>query len=83
MPYERSQALEKRLQQLLGLLRRGRQSAESLAAALEISQPTVSRCLAALRKRGHSIKAVKDERGWAYRLGSSDGGSSRNAKGVS
>ena len=82
MPYERSQALEQRLQQLLDLLRRGRHSAESLAAALEISQPTVSRCLAALRKRGHLIKAVKDERGWAYRLGGNHG-ASRNAKGVS
>jgi biotin operon repressor len=68
MPYERSQALEKRLQELLALLKGGRHSTPTLASALEISQPTVCRCLAALRKRGYQIRAVKDEEGWSYRL---------------
>lgn len=69
MPYERSQALEKRLQDLLGLLRFGRHSSQTLARALAVSQPTISRCLAALRKRGYVIRAVKDEAGWSYRMG--------------
>ena len=83
MPYERSQALEKRLQELLGLLRNGRHSAPTLADALDISQPTVSRCLAALRKRGYTIRAVKDEQGWCYRLAADGSGSTRNVKGLS
>ena len=76
MPYERSQALEQRLQELLGLIRGGQYSASSLATALAVSQPTVSRCLAALRKRGHKIRAVKDGHGWSFRLAS-------DARGVS
>jgi len=70
MPYERSQALEKRLQDLLGLLREGRHSAPTLASELDVSQPTVARCVAALRKRGYMIRAVKDREGWSYRLSS-------------
>ena len=70
MSYERSQALEKRLQDLVGLLREGRQSAPMLASELEVSQPTVARCVAALRKRGHVITAMKDREGWSYCLAS-------------
>jgi biotin operon repressor len=72
MPYERSQALEKRLQDLLSLLREGRHSAPTLACKLEVSQPTVARCLAALRKRGYMIRALKGCQGWSYHL-SADG----------
>lgn len=82
MPYERSRALEKRLQDLLGLLRNGRYSAPTLARELKVSQPTISRCLTALRKRGHAIRAVKDGIGWSYRLASDRNyGSSHIAKG--
>lgn len=72
MPYERSQALEKRLQDLLGLLRHGRYSAPTLARELDVSQPTIARCLTALRQRGYAIRAAKDQDGWAYRLAASD-----------
>ena len=82
MPYERSQALEKRLQDLLGLLRDGRHSSQTLALALEVSQPTISRCLAALRKRGHVIRAVKDEAGWSYRMASGGNGNSQTVIGL-
>ena len=78
MPYERSQALEKRLQDILGLLRGDRHSAPTLANKLEISQPTVARCVAALRKRGHAIRAVKDCQGWSYRLTSDGVGTARS-----
>jgi biotin operon repressor len=70
MPYERSRALEKRLQDLLELLREGRHSAPTLAGELDVSQPTVARCVAALRNRGYTILAVKDRDGWSYRLSS-------------
>jgi len=70
MPYERSQELEQRLQRLVGLLRTGRHSTPTLAEELSVSEPTVSRCLTALRKRGYGIKALKDESGWSYRLSS-------------
>ena len=82
MPYERSQALEKRLQDLLGLLRGGRHSAPTLANELEISRPTVARCVAALRERGYAIRAVKDRQGWSYRL-FSDGVGTARSKGLS
>jgi Mn-dependent DtxR family transcriptional regulator len=72
MPYERSQALEKRLQDLVGMLRKGRHSAHTLAGELDVSPPTVARCVAALRKRGYMIRAVKDRDGWSYRLSSED-----------
>ena len=68
MVYTRSQAIEKRLLDVLDLVRGGRQSTPTLARTLDISQPTVSRCLAALRQRGYSIRAVKDEIGWSYAL---------------
>ena len=68
MPYERSQALEQRLQDVLGLLRAGGYSTPTLAEHLGVSQPTVARCLTALRKRGYLIKAIKDQRGWSYRM---------------
>ncbi len=81
MPYERSQALENRLQDLLGLLRNGRHSVPTLARALEVSQPTISRCLAALRKRGYGIRAIRDPEGWSYRLAPEAGGPPRQGKG--
>lgn len=68
MFYQRSQQIEQRLFDLLQLIRTGRYSTPLLAASLGISQPTVSRCIAALRERGYSIRAVKDEKGWGYEL---------------
>ena len=73
MVYKRSQAIEKRLHDILDLILRGRHSTPTLARALDISQPTVSRCLTALRQRGYSIRAVKDEIGWSYELAAEPG----------
>ena len=41
------------------LVREGQQSTPTLAKALNISEPTVSRCLKALRSRGYAIPGDK------------------------
>jgi biotin operon repressor len=68
MLYRRSQEIEKRLADLVQLIRTGRHSTPTLAAALGISRPTVARCITALRERGYTIRAVKDAQGWCYEL---------------
>lgn len=68
MPYRRSQEMEKRLHDLVDLVRSGRHSNPTLARALHTSQPTVFRCLHALRERGYEIRSVRDHGGWRYEL---------------
>lgn len=68
MPYRKSQAIERRLHDLIDLVREGPYSTPRLARALQTSQPTVSRCLHALRERGYQIRSVRDEKGWRYEL---------------
>jgi biotin operon repressor len=68
MLYNRSLEIERRLDDVLKLVREGQQSAPTLAKALNISKPTVSRCLRALRNRGHAIRAVKRGETWSYEL---------------
>jgi biotin operon repressor len=66
--YVRSLEIEQRLDLLLALVREGRHSTPALAQALSVSIPTVSRCIQALRARGHTIKATKRGDGWAFVL---------------
>jgi biotin operon repressor len=68
MLYDRSLEIEQRLGDVLKLVRGGQQSTPTLAKALNISEPTVSRCLKALRNRGYSIRAVKRGESWSYEL---------------
>jgi biotin operon repressor len=68
MLYKRLHEIERRLNEILKLVAQGRQSTPTLAKALNISQPTVSRCLTALRERGYSIQAVKRGNYWSYEL---------------
>ncbi|MBK5292827.1 MAG: ArsR family transcriptional regulator [Acidobacteriia bacterium] len=68
MIYNRSQAIEKRLRDIIDLVSCGRHSTPTLARALKVSEPTVSRCLTALRQRGYLIRPVKDESGWSYEV---------------
>ena len=68
MLYQRSFAREKRLCETLDLIRKGHHSTPTLAAALKVSIPTVSRCITALRERGYGIGSVRDESGWHYVL---------------
>jgi len=68
MVYGRSQMIENRLSDMLRLIRSGGESTPSLAEKLGISQPTVSRCLSALRERGFTIRSVREDRGWSYEI---------------
>lgn len=68
MLYNRSLEIERRLSDLLRLVREGQQSTPTLAKALNISEPTVSRCLRALRNRGFAIRAVKRGETWSYEV---------------
>jgi biotin operon repressor len=68
MLYNRSLEIEQRLEDVLRLVRDGQQSTPSLAKTLGVSEPTISRCLSALRHRGYGIRAVKRGGSWSYEL---------------
>ena len=68
MLYQRSQEIERRLEAMLGLIRTGRYSTPMLAEEIGVSIPTISRCVTALRERGHDIRAEKHSDGWRYVL---------------
>jgi biotin operon repressor len=68
MMYQRSHEIEQRLETVLQLIRTGRYSTPTLAEEVGVSIPTVSRCVNALRERGHDIKAEKHTDGWRYVL---------------
>jgi len=68
MPFERSLEIERRLDDVLRLIRTGRFSTPMLAEKVGVSIPTISRCVTALRVRGHEIRAEKREDGWRYVL---------------
>jgi biotin operon repressor len=81
VPYQRSQEIEQRLDSLLGLIRSGRYSTPTLAKSLGISQPTVSRCLTALRERGFSIRSIRDGNGWSYEVVNEPASAHQNGRG--
>jgi predicted DNA-binding transcriptional regulator YafY len=68
MPFERSFEIERRLNDVLRLIGTGRFSTPMLAEEVRVSIPTISRIVAALRDRGHDIRAERHEGGWRYRL---------------
>ena len=68
MRYQRSLEIESRLHAVLELIETGEYSTPGLAAALKVSIPTISRCVEALRERGHDIRAVRNADGWRYVL---------------
>ena len=71
MPFERSQEIERRLNDVLRLIRTGRFSTPMLAEEVGVSIPTISRCVTALRMRGYDIRAEQRSSGWRYVLASS------------
>lgn len=68
MLYQRSHQIERRLGQVLDLIRTGQYSTPKIADEVGVSIPTVSRCVTALRERGHEIRAEKQTEGWRYIL---------------
>jgi biotin operon repressor len=68
MPFERSLEIERRLDDVLRLIRTGRFSTPMLAEEVGVSIPTISRCVTALRERGHNIRAERNDGGWRYVL---------------
>ncbi len=68
MPYNQSFEIEQRLCEVIRLVREGQQSTRTLAKALGVSEPTISRCIEALRRRGYLIRAVKRADSWSYEL---------------
>jgi biotin operon repressor len=68
MPYNQSLQIERRLEDVVRLVRGGEQSTRTLAKTLGVSEPTISRCIEALRRRGYLIRAVKRGGLWSYEL---------------
>lgn len=68
MRYERSLVIEQRLGAVLRLVQTGQYSTPLLADELQVSIPTVSRCIEALRERGHDIVAENQNGTWRYVL---------------
>lgn len=68
MIYQRSKEIEKRLTEVLRLVRSGKYSTPRLARKLEVSIPTISRCIESLRSRGYQIRSRNTGRGWRYVL---------------
>jgi biotin operon repressor len=66
MPFERSLEIERRLDEVLRLIRTGHFSTPKLAEKVGVSIPTISRCVTELRDRGYDIRAEKQELGWHY-----------------
>jgi biotin operon repressor len=68
MLYERSQSIEQRITRVLELVKSGDCSTPRIAEELGVSVPTVSRCIEALRHRGHKIRSERKDGHWCYQL---------------
>lgn len=68
MPYERSRRIEERFGRVVGLIQEGCSTSADLSEALNVSRGTVHRIIAELRRRGFSIRSVREEKGWSYEI---------------
>jgi len=66
--YQRSLEIERRLSEVLRLVRSGRYSTPMLAKELGVSIPTVSRYVTALRERGYTVSSRRKDGRWCYVL---------------
>ncbi|WP_081596289.1 HTH domain-containing protein [Rhodopirellula baltica] len=79
--YQRAIEIQQRLEAVLELVAAGQYSTPQIADEVDVSTATVSRCIDALRKQGHSIESARIDGQWCYRLrGSIQKGSSKLAK---
>jgi biotin operon repressor len=77
MLYQRSLDIEKRLDEVLRLIRDGGYSTPKLAEKLNVSIPTVSRDVTALRQRGYEIHSERTDGGWRFVLAIQSGNTTR------
>lgn len=68
MRYRHSLEIQERLETVLVLIETGQYSTPALAKQVGVSIPTVSRTVAALRERGHDIRARREGNSWSYVL---------------
>jgi len=66
--YKRTLTTGQRFAAILDLIRVGQHSTRTLATALSVSEPTISRCLAALRRRGYQIEPRRKGQTWCFVL---------------
>jgi hypothetical protein len=77
MRYQHSLEIYQRLEAVLELIGTGRYATPALAKEVGVSIPTISRIVAALRERGHDIRAERTSKGWRYVLKASPAGKGR------
>lgn len=68
MPYERSREIEQRFEKAIDLIAKKKLNSGELASQLGVSIPTAQRIVTELKRRGHSIRSVRDESGWHYEI---------------
>ncbi len=68
MPYERARQIEIRFHDAVRQIKKEPLNARELAAILVVSTSTVQRIIAELRRRGYSIRSVREASGWRYEL---------------
>jgi len=66
MRYQHSVEIHERLETVLRLIQTGMYSTPALASKVGVSIPTISRIVAALRERGHAIRAERNAGCWRY-----------------
>jgi CTP-dependent riboflavin kinase len=87
MRYQHSLEIHERLETVLRLIRTGEYSTPALAAEIRVSIPTISRIVAALKARGHVIRAERHDGAWRYviedgRIAANQGNRPYNAVGT-
>lgn len=68
MTYERTRLIEQRFTKTVELIASKQLNAGQLASELGVSQPTVQRIITELKRRGYTIRSIRDDSGWHYEL---------------
>ncbi len=68
MPYERSREIEQRFETAIDLITKKKLNSRELASQIGVSIPTAQRIVTELKRRGYSIRSVRDESGWHYEI---------------
>lgn len=68
MTYERTRLIEQRFVRAIELITKKRLNAGQLASELDVSQPTAQRIITELKRRGYTIRSIRDDSGWHYEI---------------